>query len=291
MKLISIKCFYINLTWIFVTSFVFIFCGFFVIAEDFSEEEINTILMRSTFKIEGKGSTGTSFILGIPIKKNPKQAHTLLVTATHVLNNIEGDKAVLYLRKKVEDFYVKFPFEINIRREGKNLWVQHKDADVSAMYVALPVNADLPDIIPITWLADDNVFKDVELHPGDEISCLGYPLGAESNEAGFPILRSGKIASYPLIPAEKIKKILFDFEVFEGNSGGPVYFVQTGRVYKGTIARKNQFIVGIISEQQFLIQKNINLDEERLKKYPLKLAIVIPALFIKQAIEMLPPVD
>ena len=35
----------------------------------------------------------------------------------------------------------------------------------------------------------------------------------------------------------------------------------------------------------------IYLDEERLKKYPLKLAIVIPALFIKQTIELLPPID
>ena len=30
---------------------------------------------------------------------------------------------------------------------------------------------------------------------GDELLCLGYPLGAEANDAGFPILRSGKIAS------------------------------------------------------------------------------------------------
>lgn len=292
------------LTYIFFISLSLLSCKNFVIAEDPSDDEINTILMRSTFKIEGKAknsiypttgtTTGTAFILGVPTKTNPNKAYNVLVTATHVLDNIDGDKAILYLRKKLEDSFVKFPFEFPIRIENKDLWTRHKEADVSVMYLSsLPPGVDLPKIIPVTWLADDNVFKDVQLHPGDELSCLGYPLGAESNEAGFSILRSGKIASFPLTPSEKIKNILFDFEVFEGNSGGPVYFTQTGRVYKGqsNIGVTNRFIVGIVSEQHFLIQKNSTLDEERLKKYPLKLAIVVPASFIKQTIDILPPLD
>ena len=274
-------------------------CKNFVIAEDLSDDEINTILMRSTFKIEGKAknsiypTTGTAFILGVPTKTTPNNAYIVLVTATHVLDNIDGDKATLYLRKELEDSFIKFPFEFTIRIENRDLWTRHKEADVSVMYLSLPPGVDLPKIIPITWLADDNVFKDVQLHPGDELSCLGYPLGVESNEAGFSILRSGKIASFPLTPSEKIKNILFDFEVFEGNSGGPVYFTQTGRVYKGqaNIGVTNRFIVGIVSEQRFLTQKSNTLDEERLKKYPLKLAIVVPASFIKQTIDILPPLD
>src|SRR3989304_6819776 len=105
------------LTYIFFISLSLLSCKSFVIAEDLSDDEINSILMRSTFKIEGKAknsiypTTGTAFILGVPTKTNPNKAYIVLVTATHVLDNIDGDKAILYLRKKLEDSFIKFPFE------------------------------------------------------------------------------------------------------------------------------------------------------------------------------------
>ena len=100
----------------------------------------------------------------------------------------------------------------------------------------LPV-LDYIDIDPITTrlLADYDVFTKFEIHPGDELFCLGFPLAQGSNDAGFPILRSGKIASFPVIPAKIVKTFLFDFEVFSGNSGGPVYFAQSGRTYRGAL--------------------------------------------------------
>ena len=68
-------------------------------------------------------------------------------------------------------------------------------------------------------LADDEMLSLFEANPGEELTALGYPLGAESNSAGFAILRSGKIASYPLLPTEATQKFLFDFAIFPGNSG------------------------------------------------------------------------
>jgi hypothetical protein len=74
------------------------------------------------------------------------------------------------------------------------------------------------------WLADDAVMRTNDLRPGEELCCLGFPLGLESNPAGFPILRSGKIASFPVYPAKQAPTILLDMRVFGGNSGGPVFF-------------------------------------------------------------------
>ncbi len=281
-----------------ILSNIFIFCECFAIAEE-SSDELNTILMRSTYKIEGISkeregalTTGTVFMLGRPSRIDSKYLYFVLVTATHVLDGIKGDKATLYLRKKIDNSYEKIPTEIPIRKENKDLWVRHSEVDVSAMYVHLPKDIDI-SLLSINFLADDGVFKDVELHPGDELLCLGYPFSMEANQAGFPILRSGKIASFPILPTKEVKSFLYDFEVFGRNSGGPVYFIQTGRFYRGEIHvyQKNQFIVGLVSEERIIVEKNVMTDEYREKQRPLKLAVVIPASFIKETIELLPSIE
>ena len=99
--------------------------------------DFNTVLMRSTFKIVGANkSTGTVFILGKPAPNG--LAKKVLVTATHVLQGIQGDTAQLYLRTKNKDKYTKTIVSIRIRENGKSLWLSHPNADVSVMYIALP---------------------------------------------------------------------------------------------------------------------------------------------------------
>lgn len=253
--------------------------------------ELNTILMRSTFKIQGPNSTGTVFILGKPSKKNSSKAYYVLITATHVLENMKGDKATLFLRKKTKGSFKKIPWLIPIRKANKDLWVRHPEVDISVMYVSLPKNIDIA-LLPISMLGNDDVFRKFEIHPGDELLCLGYPLSAEANPAGFPILRSGKIASFPIVPSKKTKYFLFDFEIFPGNSGGPVYFVQSGRTYKGAMhVGTIQFVAGLVSQQHIVSEKIRSLYEEKLKKYPLALAKVIHASFIKETIDLLPSVE
>ena len=278
-----------NLTIPILISIVFFFISFVIAEETF---EINTFLMRSTFKIIGENSIGTVFILGKPCKENPDKAYYVLITATHVLANMKGDKATLFLRKKINNLYEKLPWEISIRKEGKNLWINHPEVDVSAMYIALPIDIDIA-LLLIGILADDETFNKFEIHPGDELLCLGYPFSAEANKAGFPILRSGKIASFPIVPAKETKSFLFDFEVFKGNSGGPVYFVQsTARAYGGaTHIGTIQFIAGLVSEEHIITEEITSLYEKQMKVYPLALAKVIHASFIKETIEMLPSID
>ena len=253
--------------------------------------ELNTLLMKSTFKLAGNNTVGTCFILGKPIKEDPARGKFILITASHVLNNNTEDNMIIFLRKKYDSFYEKIEWEIPIRKNGKPLWIEHPEVDVSAMYVKLPTDIDI-NLLPINFLADDYIFNKYEIHPGDEMVCLGYPFGAESNKAGFPILRSGKIASYPIVPAKDTKNFLLDFEVFRGNSGGPVYFVQANRYYEGaTHLGTIQFIAGLVSEEYSVTEEVVSLYESQKKIYPLSLAKIIHASFIKEVINMLPPVD
>jgi V8-like Glu-specific endopeptidase len=250
--------------------------------------EINTTLMRSTFMLSGQGSTGTAFIIGRPSKVDKTKGYYVLVTAAHVLKAMHGERAVLNLRRRSGELFTKIPYPISIRRGTEALWTEHPHADVAVMYVALPKDIDIA-LLPTNLLATDDILKKFEIHPGDRLSCLGFPLMAEANEAGFPILRSGQISSYPLVPMSAVKTILYDFNVFEGNSGGPVYFVDNNRTYGGaTKIGRVRFLMGLVSEQKFAEEQVKSLREVRKERYQLELAVVIPAQFILDTINRLP---
>lgn len=252
--------------------------------------ELNTLLMQSTFMLVGqtsaqnKMSFGAGFIIGRPLKKKLEFSRYVLVTAAHVFEGFVGQKAVIILRKQKEDgSYEKVPYEFQIRdTASKPLWVRHadKDVDAAAMYIYLPSAVKFA-LIPTQLLGDDAILEKFEIHPGDELASLGFPLGVQAPEGGFPILRSGKIASYPLIPAKRVKKFYFDFQVYEGNSGGPVYFVQSGRYYDGShhLGETIHFIIGLVSAQT--ISKLYN-------NQPVYLAEIVPAQFILETVNLLP---
>lgn len=270
-------------------AFIFLLLSVYIPAVAESQTDINTVLMRSTFKLVGNGSTGTAFILGKPALSDPKKAYYVMVTAAHVLKQMNGDQAVMFLRKKEGETYKKSPYTLRIREGNRALWTTHPAADVAVMYVSLPQEADIA-IVSTDLLATDEVLQKLEIHPGDRLSCLGYPLGAEANEEGFPILRSGYIASYPLVPTKSVKSFLFDFNVFEGNSGGPVYLIDSNRAYGGSINIGTvQFLVGLVSEQKVAEEEIKSLTEMRKQRHQLGLGVVIHATLIREALGLLPP--
>lgn len=253
--------------------------------------EINTALMESTVKIEGSGSIGTGFLIGRPYPDDPTKGRFTLVTAAHVLEGIKEENAVLVMRQKSEaGKWTKLRMTVRIRDEGRPLFVRHPTADVAAIYVSVPHNMITGNTLGTQMLADDDTLKEFEVHPGDEIFALGFPFGAEANEAGFPILRSGKIASYPLLPTREVKSFLFDFEVFPGNSGGPVYFFDSGRIIKGSVQFGTiQFIIGLVSQERVFPERITDLSGVRVQMHRLGLAEVVHASLIKDTLELLPP--
>jgi len=270
---------------------------------DSTNFELNTVLMESTFKIEGRTASGqptigTAFIMGRPYDKPPadlptKAAH-VLITAAHVLDEMQGDTAMLHYRRKVDaNTWTRVPQPVPIRANGHPLWKKHPDADVAVMYVALPQDDSMP-MISTDVLADDKMLADFEIHPGDELECLGYPFGQEANDAGFPVLRSGKIASYPLLPTSKTRTLLYDVRIFKGNSGGPVYFVQSNRWYKKSGVKLGEtihIIIGLVSQESLIQQQISGPYSEEVRQFQLGLAVVVHASLIKQAINLLPSPD
>jgi S1-C subfamily serine protease len=217
----------------------------------------------------------------MPLKSDPKRAAYTLVTAAHVLDEIGGDMATVQMRTRTEEAtYRTFNYNLPIRASGRPLYTKHPTADVAVMYVNLPDNVPI-NLLATEFLADDARLSDIELHPGDEAFCLGFPLAA-STPGGFPILRTGRIASYPITPAAKVKSIVFDLFLYPGNSGGPVYYIFDNRVMKGgTNIGRWQGILGLV------IQQANSALPEFLDK-PLNLGVIVPAYFIKETLNQLP---
>jgi hypothetical protein len=130
--------------------------------------------------------------------------------------------------------------------------------------------------IPAAYLAADDTFADHRVGAGDEMMALGFPRGLAANQAGFPILRSGRVASYPVAPAKIFPTFLLDFAVFPGNSGGPVFMIDKAKLAAGAPeSPDNAFIAGLLTQQ-------VELNSERLE-----IGIVTHAKFIRETIALL----
>ena len=248
--------------------------------------------MESTFRIQGRASDGrpalgTGFLLRKSDAKDPPNHRVVLVTAAHVFSNMAGDSVTLMMRRQDDSGWRDVPVIVSIRSNGRNLWTQNNRADVAALYLS-----DIPakvaaKLIPTTALANDDRLTEYDIHPGDELNVLGYPLGY-SSAGGFAVLRSGKIASYPILPTLNNPFFLLDFRVFKGNSGGPVYVSLPFRATGGGLGvSQTPFIAGLVSEEVSATEQFQGLYENRSETYPLGLAKIVPASFIIETINSL----
>ena len=252
--------------------------------------DLTTHLMRSTYKLEGGGSVGTAFVLLDPIPESTNSYRFLLVTAAHVLDNTHGDTTSIHLRNKINDEYVRLTHPIKIRDNGTNLWTSHPAADVAVMYVSMPSVMDIGPVSVAGIFADDAFIEENDIRPGDQMYALGFPLGSEANSYGFPILRSGAIASYPLLPTSTEKTFLFDFKVYRGNSGGPVFLYAINRLKLGSgPAQTVSFcrIMGLVSQEKIFTEQVQSMYRSQLEQHPLSVAVVVHASVIKETIEIL----
>ncbi len=257
-------------------------------------KNFNVLMMEATCKITGQSVIagkviwGTGFVIGKLDEKNPLKGFHVLVTANHVLRDAKGEQIKLTFRQKQKDnSWKRIEHPLQIRDKKKQLWKKHPDVDVAAIFVVdLPKNV-VTDLLSTDYLIDDKKLKEYEIHPGQELLCLGYPLGAEANTLGFPILRSGRIASYPITPTKIHKTFKFDFTVFKGNSGGPVYYVQKNPTYRRTltVGMSRHKIVGIVVEEIVVPQKVQFSYEVRVELKQLQLGEVIHATFIKELVD------
>jgi V8-like Glu-specific endopeptidase len=243
------------------------------------EEDLHTQMMRATVKISHSSSTATGFIL------TAQDGKFMLITAAHVLESTHADETeVIFRSKDAEGHYRKAPVKLIIRKNGKTLWTQHPAEDVAAIWIVPPKDADLAKIPP-DLLASDQSLKKYKVHPGESLSCLGYPHRVEANDAGFPLLRSGALASFPILPTATTKTFTFSANTFEGDSGGPVYLV---RPSSADPDKEVRLIMGLVIAQRFLDEEAKMIYGTTKIRHRLGLAVIVHASFIRETIDRLP---
>jgi hypothetical protein len=254
-----------------------------------SADDLNTQLMNATVKIAHEKSTATAFFLSRPALDDPQKTQFLLVTAAHVLETAPGDAVTLFFRRQDgEGVYEKVPVKLVVRSEGKPLWTKHPTADIAVLSLVPPSWTQVPKV-SLDLLASDEALKAAAIHPGDTVMSLGYPHLVEGNGAGFPILRSGPIASFPLMPTKTTKTFLVSMNTFEGDSGGPVYLSDANRSSSdGKPAREARLILGLVVGQHFLDEEAKMIYEAVKIRHRLGIGIVVHASLIKETIARLP---
>src|ERR1035441_4627217 len=177
-------------------------CLFSWMSTAVAQDDLNVYMMELTVKLQGTNPLGTAFMLMRPfqVQDGPKgivSGKAVLITAAHVLEEIPEDEVmvVMHSLSPSSGNWSRHESKLQIRRNGQPLWKKHPDADVAVMYV-------VSDIMPfrkaptVDLLATDELLLKENMTPGDNLKCLGFPLGMESNPAGFAILRTRDIASY-----------------------------------------------------------------------------------------------
>lgn len=244
-------------------------------AWDLSVDLINATVQLEQPLGDGTRTVGTGFLVNAPTPDG--KPRVVLVTAGHVFDRMPIATARIGYRVQQQDGGWRYdPRPLTIRdNDGKPDWTKHPDRDIAVIAIEAP-----PEFaraaIPLAWLAQDDTFTRYGLGPGDEMMALGFPRGLSANQAGFPILRSGRVASYPLAPSASFPTFLLDFSVFPGNSGGPVFMAEGARRRPGASETQEvQFIAGLLTQQ-------VELGGERLE-----IGIVTHARYIREAIDML----
>ena len=104
------------------------------------EEKVPLQAIQATVRIYGDGQSSTGFIVRIPGKQGEEDSH-LLVTARHAFHQMQADFATVAFRAQTaEGVWQRREIKIQIRREGKPIWKQHREADVGFLQVNIPKN-------------------------------------------------------------------------------------------------------------------------------------------------------
>jgi hypothetical protein len=233
--------------------------------------DLTVALIKATVQIdqpisEARRMVGTGFLVSVP--KPDGTSQIVLVTAAHVFEKMPAaDVRIGWRIQGVKGNWSYVPSNMTIRTANGPTWYQHPAQDIAIIPVDVPEG--LRDAaIPADWLADDATFINERVVAGDEMMTLGYPHGLSANVAGFPILRAGRLASYPVAPSATYPTFLIDLTAVPGNSGGPVFM--TSQEGKG-----HAFVAGVLIKQ-------VEDDNQRLE-----LGVVSDAIFVRETINLM----
>lgn len=235
----------------------------------------------ATYKLYNENSTATGFMVRVKPAVDGAKAEYVIVSAAHTFERMKGDNCLFVLRTpKPDGSFARKDTPVPVRKDGKNLWVKHKDADLAILDFNPPAEFEKL-AIPLDAIASEEDFK-TRVQAGTYVRLLCYPAQFEGNSAGFPILRHGVMATWPVAPSNIYKTFMIDFTTFAGDSGGPVFGVldNTGGPGQGSLK-----LLGIVISQQWSDEKvKVSDREDRIIRHPFGLGTAVNAQLLRDLI-------
>jgi len=247
------------------------------------DSEINVAMMRSTFKLSGThGGYGTGFIFTMPSTKHAGSSFKVIVTADHTFQSISDDSANIILHEQDSTGkWVRSARELPIRANKKELWLKHHMVDAAAIALPNKIGEEVPSLLGREDIITEKQMSDWNIHPGDAVVCLGFPLAVETGGVGFPVLRNAVVASFPLFPVRDHPTFSISASGFPGCSGGPVYLAQMDDSLpsgKPKISVRRGILGLVVQDTRSTIDTNIVLG----------LSSAVPGQFILELLDSVP---
>jgi len=245
-------------------------------------EGFPTTVLWATVKVVNPGSTATAVLV------RSSEGKPVLLSANHVFAAMQGDECTVVLHCQDESGRFRTnPKPLAIRREGRPLWRRHPTADLAAIPVPFSDEDNLA-VLPWESLATAEDLGRLALQPGDLVRGIGFPHGNafKGSPLDFGVVRLGCLAGYPFLPIEPGRTFLADMNIFEGDSGGPVYvwdLQNSDGVDRGP--KKDGLILGIVVAQHFIDEEYKLIYGSGKYRHRMGFAIVAPAPFAREAVE------
>jgi len=236
-------------------------------------------VLAATCKLTSKEASGTCFLIEPPPAFGWSNRVVIVVTAAHALEQAPGDECRVVMREKRGDGgFSRKETSLPIRSNDQPLWTKHPDEDVAAIKLTLPAGVCC-QALRLDQLGRAEDFTQGRIRLGSDAWIFCFPAQLEANDAGFPVLRHGSIASLPLIPLSSNRTFLVDFNTFGGDSGAPVMLGARGA------PQPQVLILGLVLGMHRQTDKVSMPFEERTVHHPLGLSIVAHAEIIRQTVE------
>ena len=230
--------------------------------------------LRATIRLHGGGKSGTAFAVALPADGD-RPAAVVLVSAAHTFENMQGETATAVLRAAAGAAWERRDTPVTIRSGTTPAWVRHPKADVAVLPWTVPAGVDLRPF-PLASIAPAADFDSGRVAVGQRVRVACFPAQTEGNPAGWPVLRTGAIATHPLAPAAALERIFVDYAHFAGDSGAAVV---TDEGAAGPL------VAGVVVAMQRQTDRVTSPFEEKKVHTPLGLAIAVPADRILQTID------
>jgi hypothetical protein len=198
-------------------------------------------MMWCTYPLGTPKGMATGFAIGRRDASVPGGVAPVVITSVHVLETIGRGPFLVGARMTDAAGQPRLALiRLQPPRGRERFYVRHPQHDLAAFELPIPPEAMRVAKLPL--FLDEKAFPSREdpLRAGAEVSFLGFPEVMPGTSDAFPILRSGKVASYPVGPSNGQGWFLIDADVYPGDSGAPVF--RTGRggrpILAGVVLRR-----------------------------------------------------